>query len=158
MSSSFISEIRRFYEAHERALFTYALALTRRCELAEDVVQTVFYGILRRGRAPRDLRLYAFKCIRNAALRELRRHNHHAVAEVEPGPQFPIPLDREARLEDALESLSSDERKCIVLKLYEDMTFKEIATLHGVSINTAGSWYRRGLEKLRVLMQETVHE
>lgn len=158
MSSSFISEIRRFYEAHERALFTYALALTRRRELAEDVVHTVFCGILRRGRMPRDLRVYAFKCIRNAALRELRRQNHHARLDVPPEPQHPTNLERAARLEDALEALTSDERECIVLKLCDDMTFKEVAALRGVSINTVSSWYRRGLDKLRTLLRETVHE
>ena len=37
-----------------------------------------------------------------------------------------------------------------MLKIHQGMTFREIAALRGVSINTAASWYRRGLEKMRI--------
>jgi len=43
----------------------------------------------------------------------------------------------------------------IVLKSLEELTFKEISAVREQSINTVTSWYRRGLQKLRILMEES---
>ena len=53
-----------------------------------------------------------------------------------------------------MHKLGDSEREAIVMKIYNGMTFDELGQVHGVSLNTAASWYRRGLEKLRKLMKE----
>lgn len=58
------------------------------------------------------------------------------------------------QVERLLQTLSEDERECITLKIYGSMTFKEIAAIRGVSINTAASWYRRGLQKLKTVFEK----
>ena len=58
----------------------------------------------------------------------------------------------QSEMDDALRRLGADERECIILKVYTGLTFKEIAALRRVSINTAASWYRRGLEKMRAML------
>jgi DNA-directed RNA polymerase specialized sigma24 family protein len=50
--------------------------------------------------------------------------------------------------------ISPDERETIVLKIYDDFTFQEIADLRDVPLPTVASWYRRGLEKLKTLLRE----
>jgi len=154
MKDGFVDQLRRFYESHRRELYTYAVLLTGQRETAEDVIHTVFCNLLRRSRGPRELRPYVFRCIRNAALDEARR----AQRTVQPGAIFAqpngVPDDGLLiRLESALEGLSDDERECIVLKVYNGLTFREVAALRRVSINTAASWYRRGLAKLKAEME-----
>jgi RNA polymerase sigma factor (sigma-70 family) len=61
-----------------------------------------------------------------------------------------------ADLRRMLGQLSEDERETIVLKIFDGMTFQEIADLRDASINTIASWYRRGMEKLKVLWMEEV--
>ncbi len=57
-------------------------------------------------------------------------------------------------MHDLLEQLGADQREAVVLKIYGRLTLREIAEMRAVSINTAASWYRRGLERLRTLMEE----
>jgi RNA polymerase sigma-70 factor, ECF subfamily len=44
-----------------------------------------------------------------------------------------------------------------VLKIVEDRTFADIADLLGISLNTAASRYRYGLEKLHGWLSEAPH-
>lgn len=187
MHNAFLEQIRRFYETHRQELFTYALALTGRRESAEDVVHTAFHNVLRRGSAPRELRPYVFRCIRNAAVDELRRAErqghqdslfakrngktepayagaHGAAHGAAPGTaqssENDVAHDAEflSVIEESLAALNADERESIVLKLYDGLTFNEIAAVRRVSINTASSWYRRGIEKLRTLLHERMND
>lgn len=158
MRADEIDILRSQYELLRQELFTYALALTRSREAAEDVIQNVFRNVLKRARLPQDLRPYLFRAVRNAAMDEHRAHARAATIE-----SF---LDLSGRrdnghdpavaqeLESLLTQLNEQERECIVLKIYNGLTFAEIAQVCGVSINTASSWYRRGLEKLRAIMRE----
>ena len=62
-----------------------------------------------------------------------------------PPAQREIAID----IDRALHRLPSEQREIILLKLSEDLTFREIAEMRDVPINTVSSWYRRGIEKLR---------
>ena len=55
---------------------------------------------------------------------------------------------REA-LAAALGEIPSDQRAVVHLKLWEGLTFDQIADLLGIPLNTAASRYRYGLDKLR---------
>ena len=157
MGDDHVETLRRFYEANRNELYAYALAVTRSREAAEDAIHTGFSRMLKKRRLPRELRPYVFRCVRNAAIdehraraREARHESPFAVDESrnnghDPGLQH--------QLADLLLTLSEDERESIMLKIFSGMTFNEIAATRSVSINTAASWYRRGLEKLRALMQ-----
>ena len=57
-----------------------------------------------------------------------------------------------AEIERWLQQLSSDERETIVLKIYGDLSFHEIADLRQIPLPTVASWYRRGLEKLKTFL------
>ena len=165
MRDEYIDQIRRFYETYRQEVYTYALSITRSVEVAEDVIHTVFCRLLDRGRPPRELRPYVFRSIRNAAIDELRRVAHpnsvwgcdegDSIFASDDGAGDPLLC---ARLDDVLQTLSDNERESIVLKIYDGMTFKEIAALRRVSINTAASWYRRGLEKMKTVMKEVRNE
>ena len=50
--------------------------------------------------------------------------------------------------------LTYEQREVIMLHLRGGMKFREIASLQGVSINTAKSRYRYGLGKLRTLLTD----
>jgi len=156
MHESFVEQLRHFYESHRQELFTYSLALTRNRESAEDAIHNAFQRLLRRGSAPSDLRPYVFRCVRNAAIDNLRQDKRR-----EDGI-FDLPNDMDlgpargsgAELQQLLTHLSEDERETIVLKVLDEMTFQEIADLRNASINTVASWYRRGMEKLKALWME----
>ncbi len=57
-------------------------------------------------------------------------------------------------LRQAFARLPTEQREVLVLKVFEEMTFKEIAETVGASINTVTSRYRYGIAKLRQTLKE----
>jgi RNA polymerase sigma-70 factor (ECF subfamily) len=148
-----IEALREFYQGTAQALFTYALALTRDRAVAEDVVHDAVCRLLGRASLPAELRPYAFRCVRNAAVDALRKARHSEplgildLAGGEEGGSFDRALG--GQVERFLFELPQDEMETLVLKLCDGLTFREIAGVKGAPQNTVASWYRRGLARLR---------
>jgi RNA polymerase sigma-70 factor (ECF subfamily) len=152
MSHVRVATVQRFYEDNRQGLFTYALSLTGNRAAAEDAVQTAILRLLRRPWLPRALRPFAYRCVRNAAIDDWRRQQPRAEESIFAAdtPDFSLA----EHLSALLAQLSTDEREVIILKVYDDLTFRDIASVKRCSLNTVASQYRRGMEKLRALYQE----
>ncbi len=91
----------------------------------------------------------------------LRRDNRRARREVEVfgeaertvQPQFEQLDDSERQLVAALDHLPRDQREVLVMKIWNELTFAEIAEALGISQNTAASRYRYGLAALKKTYQ-----
>lgn len=149
-------EIGGFYAAHRQELFTYALSIVGTVPCAEDAVHEAVSRLLALRRIPRELRPYAFRCVRNAALDFLRS----AAREQEKIEGYRIIFD-EARLDtrhdaalDLLDSLPARDREIIVLKVFSGLTFREIAAVCGGRQGTVAASYWRSLRKLRERLPE----
>jgi RNA polymerase sigma-70 factor (ECF subfamily) len=145
--------LRAFYQAHQEELLAYAIARTGCHAAAEDAVHGVFCNLLTQATLPRDLRPYVFSALRNATTDVHRNLNRQAkLRELLPPLNGTTPPARIAEQDEAahwLSLLTDDELEAVVLKLYSGLTFREIASIHGVTVNTAASWYRRGIERIR---------
>ena len=103
--------------------------------------------------------LYA--AVRSLALDFIRRDARRArreatvLAEAEPAiePHFELEDDTQSALAAAVESLPRDQREVLVLKIWNDLTFSEIAGALGISQNTAASRYRYALTNLKKTLQ-----
>lgn len=156
MNATVPETLRSFYVENRQHLYTYAVSITRQREAAEDAIHQAFHQLLRRGHLPEDLRPYVFRCVRNAALDHLRRAGagrDQPFEDTEPSEAAaPDAVLQSRDLDAKLQLLTRDERETIVLKIYDEFTFQEIADLRGVPLPTVASWYRRGLDKLRALL------
>lgn len=160
MNATDVAALHASYVENRQALFTYALSLTRNREAAEDAIQAVFERLLRGAKLPKQLRPYLFRAVRNAAYDALRRARvrddaifelagaAQADGEASPG------VNPDEDLAPLLQRLSGDERETIILKIYSGLTFQQIADVRGVPLPTAASWYRRGLERMKILLHE----
>lgn len=112
-------------------------------------------------KAPRNLKAYVFRAVRNAAI-DLVRRNNRTVSTVEEYIVDPSNNQRDKaaakqfqrRLAEALATLSEDERETIVQHLYADLTLREIAEMRERPAGTIATWYRRGIEKLRERLED----
>ena len=131
---------------------------------AEDVLQEVFCRLVRyrvRFRFIRNPSAYVFRVARNEAIRFLKKRTrnpetHRSVEEFSKVIQDNLTgLDNIAlnRAAEALAQIPEDQREVIILRFFEELTFKEIASVCGVSLNTAASRYRYGMKKLRILLE-----
>jgi RNA polymerase sigma-70 factor (ECF subfamily) len=156
MNVTCVEQLRRFYESNRQELFTYSLAVTRNREAAEDAIHNAFQRLLRRESLPDDLRPYVFRCVRNASIDDLRQTKRRETDLLVAPDNHAADTTLRIELDALFAQLSNDERETIVLKVFDGMTFQEIAEVREVSVNTIASWYRRGMEKLRTLWMEEV--
>jgi RNA polymerase sigma-70 factor (ECF subfamily) len=132
---------------------------------AEDVLQTVFVRIVQeRHRLVKARRMdaYVYKIARNEASSFIsRRKRQRKVKGLDESwlimPEGRRELNELAEeLQAALARLPQQQREVIVMKIYRQKTFIEIARLLGLSHNTVASRYRYGMEKLRTLLGDLI--
>jgi RNA polymerase sigma-70 factor (ECF subfamily) len=68
--------------------------------------------------------------------------------------EFVIRNEREQKVRRLVEELPPEQREVLVLRHYAELSFKEIADLTNVSINTALGRMRYALNNLRKLIEE----
>lgn len=146
------------YDEHVGGLYRYALVVLMDHALAEDAVQSVFTKLLSSGGTVPDAPdRYLRRAIRNECLSVRERRSRQQATSAQPVLSGGSAVDHSERMaiEAALRELPVDQREVIVLKVYEGMTFKEIADLTDVSADTVASRYRYALNKLRMLLDSS---
>lgn len=155
------ADIERLYDEHAQALFAFLLNFTRDEDDTRDVLQEVFVKLARQPdllRAARDERAFLIRLAHNAAIDLMRRRStrarHHEQFGAEKISPFAAATDPDeaafrTELSTALGELPPDQRAVVHLKLWEGLTFEQIAEAMEIPLNTAASRYRYGLDKLR---------
>jgi RNA polymerase sigma-70 factor (ECF subfamily) len=149
------------YRAKAAELILYGRSLGLSHSEAEDVLHETFVALLARDEPPEKPAHYALRSFRNRALNYHRSLWRRLAREFESARWFE-PSAAASPGEDAamhcLESLPAPQREVIVLKIWHQHTFEEIAQLTGGSPNTVAGRYRYGMEKLRACLKEEDHE
>lgn len=159
---------------HERKVYTYILMMVRKPHLAEDIMQETFVKVIRslkEGRYSENNRFQSWlmRIAHNLVIDHFR-HNKK-IREVSnddsPVDLFSSPRFAEMNVEQAMvfdrvldevrmliDKLPDDQKEVIMLRYYGDLSFKEIAELTNVSINTALGRMRYALINLRKTVKE----
>ena len=160
--------LQRLYEKYKDDLLGLAITLLRDRSLAEDVVHDVFVAFAQTAGAftlSGTLKGYLSTCVANCArdrnrLRSARHVGLDAAEALMTDSKDPVAhtvgSEEAERLQDVLGRLPYGQQEIIVLHLHQEMRFREIAEVLGVSINTVQSRYRYGPEKLRSMLNSTV--
>lgn len=152
--------IASLYDEHAPRTFHYLVALLGNRAEAEDALQGIFLEIVRRPHFLKEVqspRTYLLTMARNWVFRARQTSTRRREVELEAGQTRLLkardPLvhgdDEMVMLETAILALPEEQREVLVLKIFEDLTFREVATVLGISENTAASRYRYALGKLR---------
>ncbi len=123
---------------------------------AEDIVQEAFVKFWRRNHNI-DNRALLYATVRSIALDLIRRDSRRARREAEAysdaeqavEPQFEIANESQFLVGGAVDRLPHEQREVLVMKIWNDLTFAEIAEALGISQNTAASRYRYALAALK---------
>ena len=127
---------------------------------AEDIVQEAFIKFWRRNHKIEN-RALLYAAVRSIALDFIRRDSRRARREASAisessefiEPQFEFEDDAQRALADAIDVLPCEQREVLVMKIWNELTFAEIAGALGISQNTAASRYRYALAALRNTLQ-----
>jgi RNA polymerase sigma factor (sigma-70 family) len=140
------------FERHHRALFRYFVSLNRDRELSEDLVQDVFFRILRY-RATYDpakaFTAWMYRIARRASLDRARDRRGEVIGieaaterRGEPASPAPGPEERAAKMQNlgllqrALDLLPADKREILVLSRFQEMKYEEIAAVLDCEVGT----------------------
>jgi RNA polymerase sigma-70 factor (ECF subfamily) len=127
---------------------------------AEDIVQEAFIKFWRRNHKIEN-RALLYAAVRSIALDFIRRDRRRALREASAvgdtnefiEPQFEFEDDTQRALAEAIDVLPREQREVLVMKIWNELTFAEIAGALGISQNTAASRYRYALAALRNMLQ-----
>jgi RNA polymerase sigma-70 factor, ECF subfamily len=149
------------YDRFAASLFRYAVMVLADRGAAADAVQQVFLKLAQvwAGQAGEADERYLRRAVRNQCYSVLRSRRRNIVVAVDAKLLELVegfderPAERLA-LEQALRELPPGQREVVHLKVWEGMTFQEIAEIAGESINTTASRYRYAMDKLRAILME----
>ncbi|QPH54340.1 sigma-70 family RNA polymerase sigma factor [Pontivivens ytuae] len=156
------------YDRTSAKLFGVCLRILKERAAAEEVLQEVYIKIWRAagryragGYSPIS---WMVAIARNAAIDRLRQRRDTeveidkaiAIADPAPGPEAAaLAADTRRRIDDCLGELEVARADAVRGAYLDGLTYKELATRHGVPLNTMRTWLRRALIALRTCMGGT---
>ena len=153
------AQLEQLFREDHSVLYAAAMAITRNRQMAEDAVHDALLAIAEMTGQPRDLRAYLFTAVRNKALLLTSRGRRQTglgaledfldLSAVEPARQILL-----QQILQHIETMDSNPRQVLIMKLFADLTFEEIARVMNESGNTVASWYRRGLQQLQEQLRD----
>ena len=155
-------EWRKWVEQHAPRFLLFARQKTRTEADAQDLVQEAVLEATQRqpdGGPPPATMVFATihrRAIDLARGNERRLNREQVVAESAGTSWFDNSVqDREMKqlVEGALKRLPELYREVVMLKIWGNLTFVEVARVLGIPTNTAASRYRYGLTEMRKLMK-----
>ena len=161
-------------DRYQNKIFSYILMLVKDKQLADDIFQDTFLKIIRTIKAgvykeEGKFIQFAMRIAHNLIIDHFRKAKR--LPMVDPTKEDYDMLDN-ARFQDPsieeqivteqihddlrkmIEYLPDDQREVLVMRMYDDMSFKEIADVTNVSINTALGRMRYALINLRKMAKK----
>jgi len=164
-------------ERHKRKIFSCIIVVVKDQQLAEDIFQDTFFKViqtLKRGmyneegkfvpwviRISRNLIIDHFRRIKkmppmpvyiNEDGEEVSAFNTLASEDTADAQTYKATLKKNIR--ELINDLPEDQREVVLMRIYYDMSFKEIAQFTDVSINTALGRMRYALFNLKKMIEE----
>ncbi len=154
--------LERIYDRYAASLYRVLNALLGSPADAEDALQEVFVALAtKRVARIQNLKAYLFVAARHQAFSILRRrkreHGFEDVTSLDVADPDVFTKEHGEMAQDwtaLLARLPLEQREVIALKVWEQMTFADIAKVVRASPNTVMSRYRYGIERLRKWCQE----
>ena len=164
-------------ERHKRKIFTSIIMVVKDKQLAEDIFQDTFYKViitLKKGQYNEEGKFlpWVIRIARNLIIDHFRRAKKMPPVPVyvnEDGEEISVfnllastdnPENDEAitkfrkSIRNLINELPDDQREVVLMRIYYDMSFKEISEFTNVSINTALGRMRYALFNLRKMITE----
>jgi len=128
---------------------------------AEDAVQDAVTALLAQQRPPRNPKAWMYRAVRNAAIDAVRvtgrrQRRERLVAQTRREwfvPASDVMLDAQTA-EHSLQRLSPDLREVVVLRIWGDLGFTEIAEVMQHGVSTVHDRYKTALRELRASLEQ----
>lgn len=140
--------LRELYQEFSRGVYAYCLKILANRQLAEDVVQETFLKIQQHARSIQNnesFRSWLFRIARNEALMHLRKRQRNGqiddgtVWEEETPHHLLVSAERAEIVNRMLDGLKHEYKEALILSVYENMSYAEIASVTGATESSVKS-------------------
>lgn len=149
------------YRGHRSGLFALALSVTGSRSDAEDAVHDAFAKLCRMSTpVEADAVAYVFAAVRNAGIDRVRRRQRTDCPCIElekcleTNASDPGIGDRDRSIASAVDTLPEELRTVVVLRVFCDLSFRQIGEIESVPLQTVWSRYKNALAKLRPKLKD----
>jgi RNA polymerase sigma-70 factor (ECF subfamily) len=154
---------------YEARLIRYAARITGCNDVAQDVVQESFIRLFRKWTGDLEpspmLSAWLFRVAHNMAVDAVRKRSRRADVEYRHAEEQPETIEpslgqsghggeQALRAESALQALSSREQQLVILKVYEEKTYKEIGEITGLSAGNVGYILHHAMKKMSLVLKQ----
>jgi RNA polymerase sigma factor (sigma-70 family) len=166
-----LSKLGMLFDRYHRPLFDYFARMTGSRSIAEDLVQDVFFRMLKYRttfRGDSRFKAWMFHIARNTRFDYYRKHQPDAPLPDDDINGFqsssPMPgrrLEHEEQvtlLECAMFKLSAEKREVLLLSRYQEMKYEQIAEVMGCEVGTVKVRVHRALKELREIFLKLSNE
>ena len=166
------SSLEKLIRKHKSRIYNFIFSKVLNRDIAEDIFQDTFIKViktLKRGFYNEEGKFlpWIMRIAHNLVIDHFRRNNRipkfesnndydifQNLSDSSPNAEKSIIKDQvSSDLQVLVEELPSDQKDVVIMRLYRDMSFKEIAENTGVSINTALGRMRYALINLRRIIK-----
>ena len=158
---------------YQKKIYFLAYRMVRNHDAADDVAQETFinaYSSIKSFKLGYSFYTWLYRICMNLSINYLKRQKfvisesqfeeEVSPLEKETDSEDPLSLlvqkERERKIEHAIDSLPPKYKAVFILKVYEDLSYEEIAQTLKISLGTVMSRLFRAREKLQALLKDVV--
>jgi len=162
------AELIKRYEKKIYSFIVHILKPYRLESLAEDLCQETFFKAYKNLKSFRDedalFSTWLYTIARNTVISELRKSKNGEVyiedtisANLSTSYLLPeqeiLRTEKEGMIRHAINQLPENQRSALILREYEDMDYKEIATILGLTVSSVKSLLFRARQSIRTQLE-----
>ncbi|MCG8422882.1 MAG: sigma-70 family RNA polymerase sigma factor [Proteobacteria bacterium] len=155
----------KIVQRYQRPIYYLAMRYLKNDADAADMVQKTFVRVFKsiaRFRGDASFRTWLYRIAINLCLNHIRDHRREQTVEIRDDALTTAPLgasrmirEKEVqRVRDAIEQLPPKQRMVLELRVYDELSFREVAALASCSENAAKVNFHHAVKKLRTLVAE----
>ncbi|MGD2096984.1 MAG: sigma-70 family RNA polymerase sigma factor [Desulfobacterales bacterium] len=148
-----------FYKDYEKTLFNYLMRMTGDYYLAGDIMQESFTRCLEKYKAHLINASLLFTIARHALFDHSRKRKHNTGLKEDPidrsrGQEHDLMVKQEYRqVLNAMQKLKPDERDILALAISDGLSYRDVASIVGISIENVKVRVHRARHKLKNILQ-----
>ena len=163
-----LDQLGLLFERHHKHLYNFFLRQTGNPQTSEDLVQDVFYRMMKYRytyRSDSQFKTWMFTIAHNAKIDYYRKNKYRRneteltdrMVSNEPNPEeVSIDQDKKFHLMSALAALPDDKREVLILSRFQNMKYEEIAEVTGCKVGTIKARAHWALKELAYQYQKRI--